>query len=68
MIQESCTLKNVMRCPYHSWSYDFEGKLVATPHLGGVNKHHHDDFDKTKKWLKRSEILHLVRFNNDKYF
>ena len=52
LIQESCSLKNVMRCPYHSWSYDFEGKLVATPHLGGVNKHHHDDFDKTKSGLK----------------
>ena len=66
LIQESCSLKNVMRCPYHSWSYDFEGKLVATPHLGGVNKHHHDDFDKTKSGLKevRSYIwLDLIMIN-----
>jgi Rieske 2Fe-2S family protein len=22
-------------CPYHQWSYDFNGALVAAPHLGG---------------------------------
>ena len=33
------TLKNVIRCPYHFWSYNFEGNLVATPHIGGLNKH-----------------------------
>ena len=27
LIQDSCSLKNVLRCPYHSWSYNFEGKL-----------------------------------------
>jgi glycine betaine catabolism A len=27
-------------CPYHQWSYDFDGKLVAAPHLAG-----HPDFD-----------------------
>ena len=27
-------LKNKIRCPYHSWSYDFKGNLIATPHIG----------------------------------
>ena len=27
LIHEACSLKNVLRCPYHSWSYDFEGKF-----------------------------------------
>ena len=31
ILNEPCTLKNVLRCPYHSWSYDFRGSLVATP-------------------------------------
>ena len=48
LIDKPCTLKNVIRCPYHSWSYDTEGKLKATPHLGGMNKHHSDKFDKSK--------------------
>ena len=39
LLSEPCSLKNVLRCPYHSWSYDFDGKLVATPHIGGLNIH-----------------------------
>ena len=39
LIEKKCNLKNVIRCPYHSWSYDFEGNLVATPHIGGLNIH-----------------------------
>ena len=27
-------------CPYHQWSYDFDGQLVAAPHLAG-----HPEFD-----------------------
>ena len=30
ILNEPCTLKNILRCPYHSWSYDFRGYLVAT--------------------------------------
>jgi len=66
LIQEVCSLKNVLRCPYHSWSYNFEGKLLATPHLGGINKHEHVDFDKSKSDLKevRSTIwLDLILVN-----
>ncbi len=29
-----------LRCPYHAWSYDLEGKLQAAPHMEGV-----EDFD-----------------------
>jgi len=66
LIHETCSLKNVLRCPYHSWSYDFEGNLIATPHLGGVNKHEHEDFDKSKSGLKevRSAVwLDLIMIN-----
>jgi len=52
LLNEPCSLKNVLRCPYHSWSYDFEGKLVATPHIGGPNIHESDKFDKSKSNLK----------------
>ena len=52
LLNKDCTLKNVIRCPYHSWSYDFKGNLVATPHIGGLNNHQHKKFDKTKSHLK----------------
>jgi phenylpropionate dioxygenase-like ring-hydroxylating dioxygenase large terminal subunit len=25
-----------LRCPYHGWTYDFEGKLILTPEFAGV--------------------------------
>tara|TARA_B100001093_G_scaffold434528_1_gene432040 strand:- start:845 stop:2041 length:1197 start_codon:yes stop_codon:yes gene_type:complete len=52
LLNEPCHLKNVLRCPYHSWSYDLEGSLVATPHIGGLNIHQIDSFDRKKSNLK----------------
>ena len=52
ILQKDCKIKNVIRCPYHSWSYDMAGKLVATPHVGGMNKHDCKKFDKSKSNLK----------------
>ena len=52
LLQKPCSIKNILRCPYHSWSYDFDGKLVATPHLGGMNKHTSDNFSKESNSLK----------------
>ena len=66
IMQKPCKIKNVIRCPYHSWSYDTEGKLVATPHIGGMNKHETDKFDKSISGLKeiRSYVwLDLIMIN-----
>ena len=52
LLDEACTLKNVIRCPYHSWAYDFNGQLVATPPIGGLNNHQFTNFNKTKSNLK----------------
>ena len=52
LVDKACTLKNVIRCPYHSWAYDFNGQLVATPHIGGLNNHQSINFNKTKSNLK----------------
>ena len=52
ILQESCKIKNLIRCPYHSWSYDTLGNLVATPHIGGMNKHSCKKFDKSVSGLK----------------
>ena len=52
LLDKQRSLRNVIRCPYHYWSYDFEGNLVSTPHIGGLNKHQSEKFDKSKSNLK----------------
>ncbi len=71
ILQKKCSIKNVLRCPYHSWSYNLEGKLVATPHLGGMNKHNSKDFDKSINGLKeiRSYVwldMIMINISNNK--
>ena len=66
LLSEPCSLRNVLRCPYHSWSYDFGGKLIATPHIGGLNIHESEKFDKSKSNLKeiRSKVWMDIIFIN----
>ena len=66
LIDKSCTLENLIRCPYHSWSYDFKGNLVATPHIGGLNIHNSDKFEKNQSNLKevKSKIWMDIIFVN----
>jgi choline monooxygenase len=66
LVDKDCKIKNVIRCPYHSWSYNFKGELVATPHIGGINKHQVEGFDKNKSNLKevRSKVWMDLIFIN----
>ena len=66
LLDKSCALKNVIRCPYHSWSYDFKGNLIATPNIGGLNVHQSGKFIKSKSNLKkvRSEVWMDMVFVN----
>ncbi len=52
LVIKAGNIKNVMRCPYHSWSYNYDGDLVATPHIGGMNKHQSSKFKKSNNNLK----------------
>jgi len=70
LVRKSGKIKNVIRCPYHSWSYNFDGDLIATPHIGGMNKHEADKFDKSINNLKevRSYVwldLIMININNN---
>ena len=70
LVTKPGNIKNVIRCPYHSWSYNFDGELVATPHIGGMNIHQTKDFERYKSNLKeiRSYIwldLIMININNN---
>ena len=52
LVNKAGNIRNVIRCPYHSWSYTSDGELVATPHIGGMNKHQSSRFEKSKSNLK----------------
>ena len=43
--------RTAVRCPYHSWTYDLEGRLRATPHIGGVGRHEAPGFRKSERGL-----------------
>lgn len=46
LVEEPRKIEGAIRCPYHSWCYSTEGKLVSTPHVGGPGKNTHEGIDK----------------------
>ena len=70
LVSKPGNVNNLIRCPYHSWSYNLEGELIATPHIGGMNIHKSSQFKKEKSNLKeiRSYIwldLIMININNN---
>ncbi|MBF2720051.1 aromatic ring-hydroxylating dioxygenase subunit alpha [Psychrobacter sp. NG254] len=44
LVHEEGVVQGVIRCQYHSWSYDLDGNLKGTPHVGGIGKHKDERF------------------------
>ena len=56
LVSEPGKVGNVIRCPYHSWSYALSGELKATPHVGGPGHNTHPEI--------RREDLGLVEIRS----
>jgi choline monooxygenase len=39
LVAQPCKGRPALTCPYHAWSYDLEGRLVARPHYHGPKQH-----------------------------
>jgi choline monooxygenase len=66
LVTTPCSVKRRLTCPYHSWTYDLEGKLCATPSVGGPGQNDCSGFDRAKHGLKalRTAVWFDVVFVN----
>ncbi|MCY3878360.1 MAG: aromatic ring-hydroxylating dioxygenase subunit alpha [Rhodobacteraceae bacterium] len=66
LIEEKCNLRGTIRCPYHSWCYNIDGSLRATPHVGGpgMNFDQHIDRKKLGLFAVRSHVWRDIIFVN----
>lgn len=51
LVAQSGNVGRLIRCPYHSWAYDLEGALKATPFFGGVDNQTPAGFDMAENGL-----------------
>ena len=56
LVNEKKNIGKLIRCPYHSWSYDLQGNLKAAPHIGGINNHKPKGFNFKEHGLKSIRI------------
>ena len=56
LVDEKKNVGKIIRCPYHSWSYDLKGKLKAAPHIGGTGQHQPKGFNFLDHGLKKIKI------------
>jgi phenylpropionate dioxygenase-like ring-hydroxylating dioxygenase large terminal subunit len=61
-------IRRAIRCPYHSWCYELDGRLRTTPHVGGPGTNRHQSIDRESLGLvevRAHEWLGIVFVNVD---
>ena len=66
LVREEMVVQGALRCHYHSWSYNLDGELKGTPHIGGVGQHKVEGFNHCDHGLKpvRSAVWMDIVFIN----
>ena len=54
LVDTPAASRKAVICPYHRWSYDLDGELIATPNVGGPGQHDCPGFEKRN--VRLSEI------------
>ncbi len=68
LVAEPNSMKRVIVCRYHGWTYDLDGNLVNTPHFGGFREPSVPGFDPCNYGLKAvrcAEWRHWLFVNLD---
>ncbi|WP_223475398.1 aromatic ring-hydroxylating oxygenase subunit alpha [Oricola indica] len=66
LVREPGRIRGAIRCAYHSWCYDLDGALKATPHVGGPGHNAHEAICRDELGLieVRSHVWRDVVFVN----
>jgi choline monooxygenase len=56
LLRQPCSGRPAVSCPYHAWTYDLDGRLIATPHVGGQGIHRADGLDPADLGLRSVRI------------
>ena len=59
LVEQTKNIQGAIRCPYHSWCYSTEGKLVSTPHVGGPGQNTDKHIDKSKEIIEGYHLMKL---------
>lgn len=68
LVEAPGRIRRAIRCPYHSWCYELDGRLRTTPHVGGPGTNRHDAIDRESLGLievRSHEWLGVVFVNID---
>jgi phenylpropionate dioxygenase-like ring-hydroxylating dioxygenase large terminal subunit len=66
LVETARKIEGAIRCPYHSWCYATDGRLLTTPHVGGPGQNSHAAMKRSELGLLevRSHIWRDVVFIN----
>jgi choline monooxygenase len=68
LVAEPCKGRSALVCPWHAWTYDLDGRLLATPKIGGDRRNSDPAIDTTGLDLREivcGQWLDLVYVNID---